>query len=64
MRKALLTLWVKAQLLRDERGLDLIEYALVGALLAFAAIAGMTSVANGVTKDLRKTAATLCNYIN
>lgn len=35
-------------LLADERGQDLIEYAMVVALIAFAATAGMDSVANRI----------------
>ncbi len=34
--------------LRDDRGQDLIEYALVVALIAFAATVGMGNVANGI----------------
>jgi pilus assembly protein Flp/PilA len=34
--------------LHDELGQDLIEYALVVALIAFAAIAGMNMVAGGI----------------
>ncbi len=41
--------YVRTQtLLADERGQDLIEYALVVALIAFAATAGMSSVANNI----------------
>lgn len=36
------------RLLKQESGQDLIEYALVISLIAFAAIAGMGSVANGI----------------
>lgn len=35
-------------LLKQEEGQDLIEYALVVSLIAFAAIAGMNSLANGI----------------
>ncbi len=35
-------------ILKDEQGQDLIEYALVVALIAFAAITGMGTVANGI----------------
>jgi pilus assembly protein Flp/PilA len=35
-------------LLKRDEGQDLIEYALVVALIAFAATAGMSSVANGI----------------
>jgi pilus assembly protein Flp/PilA len=37
-----------SRLLHDESGQDLIEYALVAALIAFAAIAGMNYVANEI----------------
>lgn len=36
------------RLLSDESGQDLIEYALVAALIAFAAVAGMNSVASAI----------------
>jgi pilus assembly protein Flp/PilA len=39
---------LKADLIEDERGQDLIEYALVVALIAFAAVAGMSTVANQI----------------
>jgi pilus assembly protein Flp/PilA len=35
--------------LRDENGQDLIEYALVAALIALGAIASMNSVASGIS---------------
>jgi pilus assembly protein Flp/PilA len=37
-----------SELLRDESGQDLIEYALVVALIAFAATVGMNTVASGI----------------
>ena len=56
MRDAMLKLYVKLQTLKgrlhrmgaDERGQDLIEYALVVALIAFAAAAGMTTMAGKI----------------
>lgn len=52
MRNTFLKLYIKAQVLRaallDENGQDLIEYALVVALIAFAATAGMGSLASGI----------------
>jgi pilus assembly protein Flp/PilA len=36
-------------LLRDESGQDLIEYALVAAVLGLAAIAGMSSLASNIS---------------
>jgi pilus assembly protein Flp/PilA len=49
MKTFLLKQYVRMQtLLADERGQDLIEYALVVALIAFAATAGMDTVANKI----------------
>ena len=39
---------LKARIVKDERGQDLIEYALVVALIAFAAVAGMNTVAGKI----------------
>lgn len=39
---------LKAKLLADESGQDLIEYALVVALIAFAAVAGMNTLATSI----------------
>jgi pilus assembly protein Flp/PilA len=36
-------------LLREDSGQDLIEYALVAAVLALAAVAGMTTLANNLS---------------
>jgi pilus assembly protein Flp/PilA len=52
MRNGLLKLYVKAQMMRDamkeENGQDLIEYALVVSLIAFAAVAGMNTLASDI----------------
>jgi pilus assembly protein Flp/PilA len=48
MKDQLLKLSVMLQLLKDENGQDLIEYALVVALVAFAATAGMNSLATAI----------------
>ena len=48
MKDKLLLLSVKLQLLKDESGQDLIEYALVVALIAFAATAGMSTLASDI----------------
>jgi pilus assembly protein Flp/PilA len=56
MQDTMLNLYVRAQTLRgslrrliaDIRGQDLIEYALVVALIAFAAAAGMSTVATKI----------------
>ena len=49
MKNKLWMLSIKFQnFLKDEQGQDLIEYALVVALIAFAAIAGMSTVAKDI----------------
>jgi pilus assembly protein Flp/PilA len=49
MNNLLLKLYVKFQDLKDrEEGQDLVEYALVVALIAFGATAGMTALAGGI----------------
>jgi pilus assembly protein Flp/PilA len=49
MKERLWVLSIKIQnLLNREEGQDLIEYALVVALIAFAATAGMSTVANNI----------------
>lgn len=48
MKDVLLNLYVRFQMLRSDEGQDLIEYALVVALIAFAAVAGMNTVATKI----------------
>jgi pilus assembly protein Flp/PilA len=44
-----LKLYIKFQILRDsEEGQDMVEYALVIALIAFAAVAGIKGLAGGI----------------
>lgn len=63
MKSRFLKLLVKAQPLRDESGQDLIEYALIVALVAFAATAGMSSLAGGINNAFANIASTLASYI-
>lgn len=46
MRKSIVTL--VRNLHRDESGQDLIEYALIAALVAFGAVLGMSTLASGI----------------
>jgi len=52
MRNALLKFYVKSQVLRqalkDENGQDLVEYALVIAVVCLGIISGMNTLANGI----------------
>ena len=47
---------------RNNRGQDLIEYALVVALIAFAAAAGMTSVATQINAAFTNIGAKVTTY--
>jgi pilus assembly protein Flp/PilA len=64
MRNAILRLLVKAQWLKEDSGQDLVEYALVVALVAFAATAGMNALATALNTAFQTVATTLGNYIN
>jgi pilus assembly protein Flp/PilA len=68
MRKSFLKFLVKAQVtlasLKKEDGQDLVEYALVVALVAFAATAGMKLLATGLNTAFSDIAATLASYIS
>jgi len=63
MKTFLLKRYVQMQtLLADERGQDLIEYALVVALIAFAATAGMNTVANKINTAFTNIGTKLTTY--
>jgi pilus assembly protein Flp/PilA len=70
MRNITLSLYVRLQNLRsslrslatNERGQDLIEYALVVALIAFAAAAGMTTVATKINAAFTNIGTKLTTY--
>ena len=49
---------------RGEEGQDLIEYALVVALIAFAATVGMGAAANGINTAFNKIASKLGQYVS
>ena len=63
MKETMLKLSAKLQglMLRDE-GQDLIEYALVVALIAFAATAGMKTLANDINLAFTNIGSTLTTY--
>jgi pilus assembly protein Flp/PilA len=62
MKDLLMKLYVKAQLLREENGQDLIEYALVAALIALAATAGMNTVASDISTAFSNIGTKLTSY--
>lgn len=64
MNNTLLLLSVKLQnLLSREEGQDLVEYALVVALIAFAAMAGMRSLATSINTAFTGIGTTLTGAI-
>jgi pilus assembly protein Flp/PilA len=63
MKETLLKLSVKLQtLMLREEGQDLIEYALVVALIAFAATAGMKTLATDINQAFSQIGTTLVGY--
>ena len=63
MKDRLLRLQIKIRTLLDDSGQDLIEYALVVALIAFAATVGMGNVATGINTSFSKIASKLASAI-
>jgi len=65
MNNFLLKLYVKFQdLASREEGQDLVEYALVVALIAFGATAGMKSLATGLNTAFQGISTTLGSYVS
>jgi pilus assembly protein Flp/PilA len=65
MKEKLMQLSVKLQvLLMGEEGQDLIEYALVVALIAFAATAGMGTLANSINTAFTGIGNKLTTYVS
>jgi pilus assembly protein Flp/PilA len=70
MRKTTLKLYLRmlelrhapGRLLRDQKGQDLIEYALVVALIAFAAAAGMSAVASKINDAFTNVGTKVSTY--
>lgn len=60
MNNLLLNLYIKFQALKNgEEGQDLVEYALVVALIAFGATAGMSALAGGINSAFNTISSTL-----
>jgi len=62
MQDVFLKLYVKFQMFQEENGQDLIEYALVVALIAFAATAGMNTVAAKINTAFTNIGTKLTTY--
>ena len=65
MNTMLLKVYIKFQdLATREEGQDLVEYALVVALIAFGATAGMSALAGGLNKAFNGISTTLGTYVS
>jgi pilus assembly protein Flp/PilA len=62
MKDRLLRLQTKIQILLNDNGQDLIEYALVVALIAFAATVGMKTLATDINIAFTNIGTTLTTY--
>ena len=60
--RQLVKLYLKLQVLREDHGQDLIEYALVVALIALAATAGMNTVASDINTAFTSIGTKLTTY--
>jgi pilus assembly protein Flp/PilA len=60
--ESLRRLCTKAQMFLDDNGQDLIEYALVVALIAFAATAGMSTIAGDINAAFTNIGTKLTAY--
>jgi pilus assembly protein Flp/PilA len=64
MKDQLMKLYLKLQLLlENEEGQDLVEYSLVVALIAFAAVTGMGSLANSINAGFTQIGVTLTTAV-
>jgi pilus assembly protein Flp/PilA len=64
MNKLLLTVRVNCKtLIASEEGQDLVEYALVVALVAFGAVLGMKGLASGINSTFNMVSSTLTTDI-
>jgi len=62
MRESVLKLQTRIQILLNDGGQDLIEYALVVALIAFAATVGMSTVAADINQAFSNIGTKLTAY--
>ena len=64
MKDLFLKLYVKGQILSEDCGQDLIEYALVAALIAFAAVIGMNNVADQINVAFSKIGSKIVSAVS
>ncbi|HEX7729682.1 MAG TPA: Flp family type IVb pilin [Terracidiphilus sp.] len=64
MNSLYIKMMVKLQeMMKREEGQDLVEYALVVALIAFGAVAGMSALAGGINSAFSNISNTLSSYV-
>ena len=63
MKDIITKLSVRIQCLMHEEGQDLVEYALVVALIGFAAVAGMGTLANDINSAFSNIGSTLTSTV-
>lgn len=64
MKDTLRKLYAKYQILANDEGQDLVEYALVVALIGFAATAGMGTLANSINNAFTAIGSRLQGYVS
>jgi pilus assembly protein Flp/PilA len=62
MNRLTLKIYFALRALRDEHGQDLIEYVLIGGVVALGAVAGMTTFANSINSAFSSLGTKLTNY--
>jgi pilus assembly protein Flp/PilA len=62
MKDKLMKIYIAVQMFRQENGQDLVEYALVVALIALAATAGMKILAADISNAFSNVGSTLATY--
>ena len=62
MKELMIKLYVTLHALRDERGQDLIEYVLIGGVVAVGAIAGMGNLAANLNAAFGAIAGKVSSY--
>ena len=62
MKDRLMKFYVAMQMFREENGQDLVEYALVIALVALAATAGMGALASSINNAFSNVGSTIASY--
>jgi len=62
MKEKLIGIYVAIRMFREESGQDLVEYALVVALIALAATAGMNTLASDINNAFSTVGSTIASY--